>query len=478
MADSSNSNQPRPRPRPKPVVKKADNAIPTSTPGASSSSGGLASSPPKRRVTAVEDTDEMFMRNRNRTSKTWKKLAEMNKEVPKAARTDSDSDSEMSPRGKNKRKKHDSNTPLWQADRVLARMLSEVVSDGSDSDLELIDISMTPNRTQNGKRKRQQRSRSRSITPPPALPLHQIQNAKNIVRQALAPVRRAASPTNVDFDESADAITLQPELKAIAREIAANSKHTHHMSDKAVPAPGTDYVTMTVKWQSHPMDRHGKAEEWQYRIDRSDSFRELFEATADDANIMAEGLVMTYRDKRFFPSVTPHTLKIWTETAELVACTKATYDYIRAHPQNTSFESSNTGKGPIGIDFNDEAGASGSASFPPESQPSEAESESDEDKFKLILRSALTANKEISLVVRPATKCGAIVKAFLQKAGLAGQYPEVFADAPANKGGRKSKAAEASKDPRLCLDGDKLDNASEIGDADLEDGDMIEVVGL
>lgn len=165
-----------------------------------------------------------------------------------------------------------------------------------------------------------------------------------------------------------------------------------------------------------------------------------------------------------------------------MACTTATYEYIRAHPQNTSFGSSNAGKGPIDIDSTTEAGPSGDASFPPASQQSDPEeSESDEDIFKLILRSALTANKEISLVVRPTTKCGAIVKAFLKKAGLAGQYSEVFADAPtstAKTGRRKSKVAEAGKSPRLCLDGDKLDNASEIGDAELEDGDMIEVVGL
>lgn len=74
MADSL--NQPRPRPRPK---LKDVNAVPTSTPGASSSSGGMASSPTKRRVFEVEDTDEMFMRNRNRTSKTWQRLAEINK---------------------------------------------------------------------------------------------------------------------------------------------------------------------------------------------------------------------------------------------------------------------------------------------------------------------------------------------------------------------------------------------------------------
>ena len=74
MADSLNQSRPRPRP-----IRKAANAIPTSTPGASSSSGGLTSSSTKRRVTEVEDTDEMFMRNRNRTSKTWQRLAEINK---------------------------------------------------------------------------------------------------------------------------------------------------------------------------------------------------------------------------------------------------------------------------------------------------------------------------------------------------------------------------------------------------------------
>ena len=60
-------------------------------------------------------------------------------------------------------------------------MLSVTVSDDSDSDIELIGTSLTPD-GKNGKRKRQQRSHSRSITPPPALPLHQIQNAKYIVR--------------------------------------------------------------------------------------------------------------------------------------------------------------------------------------------------------------------------------------------------------------------------------------------------------
>ncbi len=110
---------------------------------------------------------------------------------------------------------------------------------------------------------------------------------------------------------------------------------------------------------------------------------------------------------------------------------------------------------------------------------SDAESEAD-DKFKIVLQSSLTQDKHITLTVRPRTKCGAIVKAFLKKAGVTEQYPHVFQDtaskAAPNKRGKKSQAKQ--KDPRICIDGEKMSNDTEIGDADLEDGDMVEVVGL
>jgi hypothetical protein len=85
--------------------------------------------------------------------------------------------------------------------------------------------------------------------------------------QALAPVRRAASPTHIDLDEPADVIALQPELRAIAKEIAKNSQHTPQMNDE-VPRPGADDVFLKVKWQPHPMDQHGKTRESQYKMDR------------------------------------------------------------------------------------------------------------------------------------------------------------------------------------------------------------------
>ena len=98
------------------------------------------------------------------------------------------------------------------------------------------------------------------------------------------------------------------------------------------------------------------------------------------------------------------------------------------------------------------------------------------DKFKIILRSK--AAKDITLTVRPTTKCGAIVKAFLKSAGLADKYPgagEVAGKTPAKKG---RKTAAPAGGPWLAVDGDKMANNVEIGEADLEDGDMVEVTGL
>ncbi len=94
--------------------------------------------------------------------------------------------------------------------------------------------------------------------------------------------------------------------------------------------------------------------------------------------------------------------------------------------------------------------------------------EEDDDKFKIILRSSI--GKDVSLTVRQTTKCSAILKAFLKKAGIADKYPSTTA-----KGrGRKKKATG----PSLVLDGEKLNPDEEIGKAELEDGDLLEVTGL
>jgi hypothetical protein len=125
--------------------------------------------------------------------------------------------------------------------------------------------------------------------------------------------------------------------------------------------------------------------------------------------------------------------------------------------------------------------------FTQSAHDSDAESDAaaaTENKFKLVLRSKAT--KDITLIVRPTTKCGAIIKAFLKKAGLEEKYPHVFNEggagataAPKQRGRGAAKApAKLLPDPRISVDGDKMDNDAEIGDADLDDGDMVDVVGL
>lgn len=100
-----------------------------------------------------------------------------------------------------------------------------------------------------------------------------------------------------------------------------------------------------------------------------------------------------------------------------------------------------------------------------ESDDDESETESTHgDKFKLVLRSATT--KDVTLTVRPTTTCSAIVKAFLKAAGL----PDVYSDAPSKAKGKPY--------PQLKIDGDKQAPGAEIGDADLDDGDLVEVVGI
>lgn len=97
------------------------------------------------------------------------------------------------------------------------------------------------------------------------------------------------------------------------------------------------------------------------------------------------------------------------------------------------------------------------------------------DTFKLTLRSVKTP-KGIVLTVRPQTRCGAILKAYLKKAGLAKEYLEHDTGARGRNRGRRSVIIAFG--PRLVVDGDKLDNEVEIREADVEDGDIVEVTGL
>ena len=188
------------------------------------------------------------------------------------------------------------------------------------------------------------------------------------------------------------------------------------------------------------------------------------------AGVLSQSLVVSYEGKRIFPHVTPHSIHIWAEAELRVylnfilmscnnrypseACDKITHEYIRAHQHSPSPSL----EGPGTNSHSGEPERLGTQDI----SDSDAEaSQSQGDKFKLVLRSAVT-EKNITLVVRPTTTCGAIVKAFLKKAGLSDKY-------------KKSKKGGG---PSLMVDGDKMAAESEIMEAGLDDGDMVEIVGL
>lgn len=152
-------------------------------------------------------------------------------------------------------------------------------------------------------------------------------------------------------------------------------------------------------------------------------------------------------------------LNVWRcilDALHLDASDFATFEYLREHRHECS---------PPAAD-----------SLPQESSPphgtedgeseSDAQSVADDDDgevFKLVVRSGVT--KDVTLKVRPTTSCGAIVKAFLKRAGIADKYP----------GGKNPRG---KGEPRLMVDGEHMSPETLISEADLEDGDQVEVDGL
>jgi hypothetical protein len=138
-----------------------------------------------------------------------------------------------------------------------------------------------------------------------------------------------------------------------------------------------------------------------------------------------------------------------------VACDVTTYEYLRANREAIRSPSPLL---ELGLGNHDRASPESEA----ESQADVDDNDEDDDKFKIIVRSSRTT-KDIALIIRPTTTCGAIVKGFLKKAGLADQYPST---------------GKGKKNPVLSVDGEHMSPDTPIGNADLEEGDIVDVVGL
>ncbi|KAJ6585242.1 hypothetical protein B0H19DRAFT_1016304 [Mycena capillaripes] len=449
---------PRPRPRPRPRARVPEATSPTDN----------GPSPVLPVAPVVVDDDAMFMRNQGRDASTWRKLEKLNKAKQKAARSDSESDSDSPRRKKQKKKMGDA------AQAKIDRLKSETLSEDSDSDSDVLLVGDAS--TPLNKRKKR-RSRSRSITPPPPVSKQHLQMAKNIVRcvSTLAAQATARTPSPPpDADESTDTIILDPELQEIAHLAAARAQRSY---SEPTDSESAETLEITVKWRPHPLNEAGRATEVVFKLNRTENFRDLFEAVAEDQSILVESLIMSYNGARLVPSVTPASLNLWGD-AELVACDKTTWEYLRAHP------AASTNPNPP-IELSDEDEDALSPGVHSNVQESDTESDAGGETFKLVLQSAVA--KPITLTVRPTTTCGAIVQAFLKKAGLADKYasangngkgPRKSVGGGSKKGKKGAAALEPVKEPQLVIDGDKMAPHVPIGDMDLDDGDTVDVVGL
>jgi len=338
---------------------------------------------------------------------------------------------------------------------TLEIFVTSLLETDDESDAEVVDIASkeiddsTSSVVRGNKRPR---SRSRSLTPPPELSMQQILNVRNIIHKELGNVPRADSPSNEYIDDSMDSIVLDEDLASIAREARARVNHGGDLEKRG----GPENVTIKIHWQPHPLlSPDNSVDVWTFVTKRHDTFHTLFEDIADTAGILSRSLVLTHNGSRVFASATPHSLKIWAE-AQMDAFNFVTYEYLREHRQEHPPPTANVlaqGSSPPGSAEDGES----------ESDSQSMADDDDGDIFKLVVRSGVT--KDVTLKVRPTTTCGAIVKAFLKRAGIADQYLE-------------GRSIRGGGGPRLMIDGERMDPETPISEADLEDGDQVEVDGL
>ncbi|KAK1216878.1 hypothetical protein PQX77_020454 [Marasmius sp. AFHP31] len=528
MAEASTRPRPRPKPRPKPVAKTSDPApAPAPATELEPSSSSFTTKPQQQQQARDDDDDAMFIRQPRKNA--YEFIQKVNRDFDEQPKTvvisDSDEDVGTPHRRAKKRKANELVANGWQNSKNLKRLMSQELSD-SGSDVEL--VQGTPTDAQRKRKREEQkqkvksRSRSRSITPPPAIPQSRIDTLRNVVLETIG--GRGHSPKQWEDEEHSVVLPKEPQRLRVEQNAHRASSQSRFSSPPAPVKEGAT-VTLTVKWKPHPLNQFGRENAWAYRVNRTDSFRDVFEEVAEEAAVLSENLVMTYRGNRFFPSVSPTTLHIYDE-AEIVACEKRTWEYLRSSrhqglqerapppplPEPTSTPSSKPSSNNTSlslpeddtIEFNssgdeieilerstrddedEDSDGDKNAGASAEPEPERA-SAAPEDTFTLTVRSGVT-KQDIKLVVRPTATCGAIVKGFLKKAGLEAQYSafikgetQTQAPAPAATRGGRTRAAPAPvvhKIPQLSIDGDKVGNNEQIGDYDLEDGDMVEVVGL
>jgi hypothetical protein len=90
-------------------------------------------------------------------------------------------------------------------------------------------------------------------------------------------------------------------------------------------------VSIKVRWKPHPLDRLGQFHVWDFSIRlvcvfviyynvgwderaylQNDTFRQIFDETADSTDTLVDDLVMSYKGRRIYSSISPASMNIWT----------------------------------------------------------------------------------------------------------------------------------------------------------------------
>ncbi|CAE6463980.1 unnamed protein product [Rhizoctonia solani] len=410
------SARPRPKPRPKPKV--------TSEPPTSSTSleSSRTKSPPSN------NDDDLFIRHDpNRLVYTQKKPRE--KSPLRDVKYFDNGDSDESPDSKRRKKelapKRAKPLPSWTF-QPRDPTATNVESDDDSSEPEILeddafkDVPSAP--------LPKPKLRERSITPPPQDLQYQIGNQVHELLHNLYDIDddRELSPEM----ESQDAIQLLPELAAIQKNVRASSA--------APEIDDTRSVDLHIKWiahPTHPQPWESALTSWDFNVPLSKPFGEI--------RRMLTGLpittqpVLRRQNRRLYDGGTPATL-IAGSKLDIEAMSKTTNDYFEERHQIPP-----SAPGSDAADDHEDANGSqdGSAAVA--------------EKIILRLRTGPNDTRLTNVRVFPDATIQMVIEVFLSKTGRAGM-----------------------QGVSLQIDGDDLEMDSTVADADLEDGDLVEVAGI
>lgn len=445
---------PRPRPRPRPVDKAAIPSSPIPTPSESS----RASS--KKSAVEDDDDDSFFIHNKGRSLREVEeraaKVAAMtaSNTVEELSSDEGESDNTTSedgtprPRPRSKKNAAGKKTGAsgWINQDTVAELLRQPERN-VDTALDLSDEEGEQAGPSQLHSKRP-RSRSRSLTPPPVLTEQERLRTQMAIRRVLegetvAPVIHAPPANLIEDDDIMEPgeEPIDPSLRHIIEKVGNRNLNRSSLGPEQT---STSFVTIRVKWIYPPGVHRPAQKQWAYNIRKTDSLRQIAENISKEMGVIPKELRLLHNGKHVYTTISPQGLGIWDEF-DLDACLMSTYETMDTRLSTP----------PPHKHGNDDVGSERA-----DSPTSETSADDSNEKFKLIVRAE---NLSLPLSVRPTTTCGKIVKAFVTI-----MVKEKGLTVP------PKKASLA----RLYVDGEKQDPNAPISDCDLEDGDMVEIIGL